>query len=143
MYCGDLDQLKKRIPEEILIQLTDDQNLGVIDESVVLEIGTGVDELIDGKLRGVYELPLAAAPGIIKAIAIDLMIYELYSRRIGIPESIEKKYANQMKILDQIHSGAVRLGIGAVVTPPAETAAEGLLVSTGDKLFPPATLDRY
>jgi phage gp36-like protein len=143
MYCGDIDQLKKRIPEEVLVQLTDDQNLGVIDEAVILEIGAGVDELIDGKLRGVYELPLATVPGIIKAIATDLMIYELHSRRVGIPESIEKKYTNQMKILDQIHSGAVRLGIGAVITPPAETATEGLLVATGDKMFSPAILDRY
>lgn len=143
MYCGDIDQLQKRIPEEVLIQLTDDQNLGVIDESVVLEIGADVDELIDGKLRGVCELPLAVIPGIIKAIAGDLMIYELHSRRLGIPESIEKKYTNQMKVLDQIHNGAIRLGIGAVVTPQSETPAEGMLVSAGDKIFSPGNLDRY
>jgi len=143
MYFGTLDDLKKRIPEEVLVQLTDDQGLGLVDEAVVNEIAATVDEVIDGKLRGVYELPLSATPGIIKAIAGDFMMYELYGRRLTIPESVEKKYANQMKILDQIHNGAIRLGLGAAQTPPAETPAEGLLVTSGTKLFSPDTLDRY
>lgn len=142
MYAS-LEDLKKRVPEEVLVQLTDDNGLGVVDEAMVLGIAADVDELIDGKLRGVYELPLTSVPGIIKAIALDLLTYELYSRRLTVPESVKDRFANQMKVLDQIHSGAIKLGIGAVITPAAETPSDGMLVSSGDKIFSSDLLERY
>lgn len=143
MYAT-LDDLKKRIPEQILIDLTDDQDRGIVDESVIGEVGATVDEVIDGKLRGVYELPLAAVPGIIKAIAIDLRIYEIYSRRPEfVTDQVERRYQNQMKVLEQIRTGVIKLGTGAIDTPTAETPADGVLVSSGDAIFSKGVLDRF
>lgn len=144
MY-GNLDQLKKRISEDTLIQLTDDQDMGVINEAVITEIAAGVDELIDGYLRGNYGLPLSPVPGLIQAIALDLYVYEIFGRRptFGIPEAVDKKRAAQVKVLEKIQSGAVQLGSAGAVSAPAQTSKNSIQAVAPKAVFDPDTLDRY
>lgn len=144
MYCT-LDDLKKRIPENDLIQLTDDADQGVIDEATVNDLIASAGEVIDGYLRGRYALPLNPVPGMIRAIALDLVIYVLYGRRptFGIPEAVEKQQAVQMKILKQIQDGVVTLGSNGVATPAAATSKNIILVSAATPVFTNDTLRNF
>ena len=115
-YCT-LDDIKsKRIPETTLINLTDDEDLGVVAEAVVEGIIGDVDELIDGYLRGRYSLPLDPVPGIVKALSADIAVYNLYGRRaeFDIPKAVGEKFAAAMKILDGIQAGKIALGSAGV-----------------------------
>ena len=108
MYCT-LDDIQKQVIQDSLIQLTDDNQLGVIDTDVIQEAISYSGTLIDGYLRGRYTLPLSTVPEIIKIIAVDLSIYRLYSRRFQteMPDAIKEKYNHSSKILEQIQRGKI------------------------------------
>lgn len=119
MYCTLYD-IKKQVQEATLIEITDDSLSGQINTDVVNETLSYADTLVDGYLRGRYTLPLQSIPEIIRVIAVDLAIYRLYSRRFhtDMPDSINDKYKNAIKLLEQIQKGIVSLGIEAEGTPP-------------------------
>ena len=108
MYC-DLDDLKNAVPEEVIIQLTDDDDTGSVDTDKTDSAMNDAAELIDGYLRGRYTLPLAPTPEIVKRLSVDISIYYLYQRRLDLtmPESLENRYKNSIKLLEQIMKGQV------------------------------------
>ena len=135
-YCT-LADITKRIPETTLVNLTDDQDLGVIDEAVVSGIIADADELIDGFLRGRYELPLADIPGLVKSLSVDLVAYSIYGRRaeFEIPKAVSDKHAATLKILQSIQKGEVRLGVAGVEAPAPAVPANSVQVVTSDRIF--------
>jgi phage gp36-like protein len=110
-YCT-LDDLKQNISEAELIQLTDDERLGAINEKRVNAIGVDVDDLIDGFLRGRYPLPLDPVPQIIRSIAKEMRIYKLFLRkkRQTITKEMTDNYNAQIKLLEKIQRGDITLG---------------------------------
>jgi len=119
MYC-QIEDIRKQVQEDTLIQLTDDNQSGQIDSVIVDEAVIYSETLIDGYLRGRYVLPLASVPEVIKILAVDLTIYRLYSRRFQTETSdaVTEKYKNSIKILEQIQRGIISLGIETVGRPP-------------------------
>jgi len=111
-YC-DLEDIKQIVTENTLIQLTDDDQTGVIDSDKVNDAIAYSQEVIDGFLRGRYELPLTKVPGVIKILSTDLSFYRLYSRRFDteMPEAVHDKYKTSLKILTQIQKGHVLLDL--------------------------------
>nr|BDD46511.1 hypothetical protein 15 [bacterium] len=143
MYCT-LDDIKKQVQETTLIEITDDSLSGQINEDVVNETILYADTLINGYLRGRYTLPLQTTPEIIKVIAIDLAIYRLYSRRFhtDMPDSINDKYKNSIKLLEQIQKGIVSLGIETMGTPP-KLGEYRTNKTYQDRIFTKEVLDAY
>lgn len=112
-YCtlADIDA-----PNDDLIDLTDDNDFGVIDQQVIDKAIDAAGELIDGYLRGRYTLPLTPVPGLLKTLALDIVTYRLYTRRVRLtpPEGVSDRYKNSLKILDLIAAGKVSLGTEAL-----------------------------
>lgn len=121
-YCT-LDDIKDHIPEKNIVQLTDDEDLGVIDQAKVDNAIATADIIIDGYLRGRYALPLSnPVPGLIKTLSVNLAIFHLYSRRLELemPEAMISRYKNALKVLEQIQKGIVTLGIETAETGPGQ-----------------------
>jgi phage gp36-like protein len=118
MYCT-LEDIKKAIPEDNIIQLTDDKNLGKIDETKVLDAIEYAEQLINGYLRGRYPVPLEPAPELIKRLAVDLAVFQLYSRRfeLDMPQSMIDRRKEIIRLLEQIQAGKVLLGIETQDSP--------------------------
>ncbi len=112
-YCTLSDIQNTRIPEETLVQLTDDAGVGVVDQDVVTEAIAEADDLIDGYLRGRYQLPLTSVPKVLSGISASIAAFKLYGRRpeFDTPELVIKAHDAALKTLDQIRKGAVRLGL--------------------------------
>ena len=113
MYCS-VEDIEKQITHETLVQLTNDNSLPEVDEAVTFEAILYSSTLIDGYLRGRYNLPLdthLSPIPILRIIAIDLSIYRLYSRRLqaDMPESILAQYKETIKTLDKIQKGTITL----------------------------------
>lgn len=108
MYCS-IDDIRKNIPDVSLIELTDDNGTGQIENSIVSEAIAYADSTIDGYLRGRYNLPLNPVPKIIQKISIDIAIYHIYSRRfeLEMPEGMQKRYENAIKLLENIQKGVI------------------------------------
>lgn len=121
VYCS-LDDLKARVTEQTLIQLTDDDGLGVINP---LKIDRAIDRAgqeIDAWCGSRYAVPFAPAPAILVALAAELAIYYLHGRtQDEISESWRDTYRNAQALLKAIADGKVNLG----EAPAAQGVASG------------------
>lgn len=122
MAYSVLNDLKKLIPEETLIQLTDDEGYGITNQTRIDEAIAQADAEIDSYCGGKYSVPFAApAPDIIKKISVDIAIYNLYSRRVEvIPETRTERYKNAIRQLEGISKGVISIGEDPAPSAPAE-----------------------
>lgn len=70
-------------------------------------------ELVDGYLRGRYELPLAEIPTLLRDVVRTIARFKLYERRpeSDMPETVMETYKAAVKTLEQIRSGRITLGV--------------------------------
>lgn len=113
-YCS-VDDIKARVPEAILIGLTqDDSSATSVDETKISDaIGDG-DGLIDFYLASQYEVPFSPVPAIIKNISISIARYNLYKRKYDVefPEAIQRSYEEATELLRTIRDGEIEI-VGA------------------------------
>ncbi len=142
-YCTQTDIQNKRIPEETLIQLTDDVGVGVVDPGVVSEAIAEADDLIDGYLRGRYQLPLASVPKVLGGLSASIAAFKLYGRRpeFGTPEHVVKAHDAALKTLDKIQKGAVRLGLPDL--DGVEETGDKPEVSAPTQIFDDTSLENF
>lgn len=119
-YCTQTDIIHA-IGEETLLQLTDDDNVGMIAEEHVARAIASADAEIDGYCAVKYAVPFATVPAIVAALAIEIAVYHLYKRRT-VPEKIEKAYDKALARLKDIARGLLSLGVDP---PPAANATAG------------------
>lgn len=135
-YCT-LDHIKERIPEKVVIQLTDDDRLGVIDPAKVAAAISRADKEIDAWCGSRYAVPFAEAPAIIVELSADLAVYHLYARKAEkVPETRESARAGAVKLLEQIGKGTVSLGVAQLPpAAPAEVTGGGASFSGAPRQF--------
>jgi phage gp36-like protein len=142
-YCT-INDLKKIVPEQDLIELTDDTvpAAAIVTANVDKAIADA-GEMIDGYLRVRYSLPLDPAPGLINTLACDIAVYRLYARRVKLtpPEGVTERYKNALALLKQIQKGEITLGAGAEVT--LEASNDSVSVKAEDRLFTRKTMEHY
>lgn len=141
-YCT-LTDIKSAIPEQNLIQLTDDEGAGEVNQERVNDAIDYADQLIDGYLRGRYTLPLDPVPGLLKKLAVDLAVFFIYSRKLELemPEGMENRYKNSTKVLEMIQKGTVSLGTEeGSTTEPGEYKTNK---TASDRMFPKDKLETY
>lgn len=109
-YCT-IDDIETYTSTPTLIQLTSDEGQETVNRDVALEAILYSSALIDGYLRGRYNLPLDTHFPLLKVLAVDISIYRLYSRRLvnEIPEGIETAYKNAVSTLRDIQKGVISL----------------------------------
>lgn len=136
-YCTISDLLLK-IPPTSLAQLSnDDPTATTYDAAVVEEFVREAEELIDGYLRGRYDLPLVVVPSIIKDLTVTLARYGLYARRpegIDVPDAVKSTHRGALDTLRAIRAGTITIGAS---TGGGEQAAEPgeIKISTRPKRF--------
>ncbi len=119
MYCT-IDDIKKLLPEELLIQLTDDEGLNRVNDARVDEAIAQAGAEIDSYCATKYAVPFATVPPIVKKCSVDMAIYNLYSRRVEkTPETRVDRYNNAVKLLSNIAKGVVSIGADPAPTEQA------------------------
>ena len=111
-YCV-LTDIQNALRADALIQLTDDNDTGQINQTVVNECIARGDAIINSYCSARYIIPFAApAPDVIRMLSEDLAIYNLYARRgEEIPDSVGEKYKNAIAQLRDISKGLIDLGL--------------------------------
>jgi phage gp36-like protein len=139
MSYATLEDLKKALTEATLIDLTDDNDLGVIDTAVVENALEAADVEIDAYVGERYSLPLTEVHAIIGKMSADLAIFNLYSRRQGPPDHWQARYNNAIKMLGMIRDGKLGLGVADPDTGDSNTAE----VVSVDRIFTRDSLKNF
>lgn len=105
-YCT-LEDIKKLIQERFIIQLTDDESLGVVNTDRVDEAIRKAGSLIDGYCSKRYDTPFSTVPELIRTLSIDLAVYFIYARNSNetMPELRAVAYERAMEELQKIENG--------------------------------------
>lgn len=111
MYCAKADILDL-LEERLLIQLTDDENAGAVNDARVDKAIADACGEIDGYLGARYPLPLPVTPAIIRKCAVDIAIYNLFSRTLGAPEERRDRYKDAIAFLAKVATGGISIGAG-------------------------------
>ena len=130
-YCVQ-DDIEKQIPEDVLIELTDDAGTGAVITAALDRAIVDADEEIDAFVSTRYSLPFATTPGLIRLMSVDLAICNLYARRphLDIPESREKRCDADRKLLERIASGSFKLA-----TPAPSDTSGSVEITNADRIF--------
>lgn len=131
-YCTQSDILEQ-VDEDRLIQLTDDDDAGMVDSDVVTRAIADADAEIDAYCGTRYDTPFSPAPVMIRKISVDISIYNLFVRRRGVPEDRQKRYDNAIKFLTNVSKGLISLGADAPSTDD-DSGPEATTVK-GDRIF--------
>lgn len=144
MYCT-LDDLISASSEQKLIELTDDDNLGIVGEEHTANAIDYADQFIDGYLRTQYTVPLSPAPKLIVKLSVDLALFYLYGRRFDteIPEGQVTRYKNAERILTRIQEGKLKLGLTEETTTAADTGVYRTNKTTDSRVFSDDVLDTF
>lgn len=134
MY-STLDDMKKLLPEEMIVQLSDDEGIGVIIQDRVDEVIASADSEIDSYCGGRYSVPFAVVHPILKKISVDIAIYNLYSRKAEkIPETRADRYKNAIRQLELISKGQISIGVDPEPAAPSKSSSAVQVVSN-PKIF--------
>ena len=131
-YCTKTDILEE-LDEDTLVQLTDDKDLGVVDDAKVTAAIDKADEEIDSYCGRRYSVPFATVPGRIKHLSVDMAIYHLYGRRKGAPQQRKDAYDTALRFLRDVADNRASLGENDPDAPPSD--AEKPQISGNTRIF--------
>lgn len=133
-YCTLADIEKRRIATDTLIQLTDDDNLGVINATTVAGVIQDATILVEGYLRGRYALPLNPVPDLAASITADLAAWGCYALKpqFDIPDAIKDRRNTALALLARIQDGKMKL-YEDTTAPASNTPAASF--SGPDRIF--------
>lgn len=129
-YCTQQD-LIDRFSEAELIQLTDVDNLGVINTVTVSRALADTDAEIDGYLAGRYNLPFTTPITTINQKACDIARFYLHARKV--PEAVQKRYDAVIRYFEQVAKGAIKLPIAA--TDTAQITVNETVMTSSKNVF--------
>ncbi|WP_241951930.1 gp436 family protein [Pasteurella multocida] len=111
MYAT-INDFISRVGEFQVMELTDRENIGEVNQAVLTIALSDSSSQIDGYLVGRYKLPLKTIPQNLTRICCDLTRYRLASMsEVSITEEIIERYKLSLRELEGIASGKVSLGI--------------------------------
>lgn len=145
-FCSYDDIVPAMISEQEMIELTDDRQLGVVDQAIFEQKRDAADALILGYTSGKYPDGFGATnPAILRELSKDMTIYRIRKRRPNtVSEQMDRDEAARIKLLESIQKGYINLGVS--VATPTDTTTSGTYrtnKTASDRLFPKSKLDLW
>jgi len=129
-YCTEQDMVD-RYGDSEMIQLTDRDDLGIIDSSLVTMSIENASAVMDGYIGSRYALPLINPPRVLELYCADIARYHLYDDRVT--EAVERNHVTAMSFLKQVSEGRVKLGLSDSGDKPK--ANEGAQMTSGGRVM--------
>ena len=124
--------------------------VNTVNSEVITQAIADADAEIDAYCGSQFSgLPFSSVPDIIRAKAVDIAIYHLYSRRQGAPEWRAKRYDDAIKFLAKVSEGKITFGgdqdsISDTGGPEASTDSDDAIFTMGrSSTGVMGTLDNY
>jgi phage gp36-like protein len=132
MAYSTQSEILDQMDEDVLIQLTDDDDAGVVDADVVTQKIADADALIDGYCGAQYAVPFTTVPALVLKFSVDIAIYNLYGRRKGAPEDRRNRFKEAVDFLKGVAAGNNSLGEN---DPAAGETSFELSSNNPDRIF--------
>jgi phage gp36-like protein len=134
MYATLADILEQ-VAESELISLTDDEQLDAVDQTVIDRAIANAMTLIDAHCGDRYTVPFDPVPPLVRMYAVDLAVYNLYSRRthVPMPEVIGERQKQTLSFLRQVQKGDASIGIPLTAAVSSESSSA--LIPGNERLF--------
>jgi len=129
-----------RFGEQELIELTDRDNLGLINNTVMEQAIGDAQAVIDGYLRSAYTLPLATVPAELVRVCCDLARFHLFGDRV--PDTVQKRRDEAVSWLRDVAAKRVSLGLDAA-GQDMPAAVGGVNYKTSAQVFNNAAMAGY
>ena len=114
----ETQDLISELGEDKLVQLTDDEGTGEVNETRVLKAIEYAQGVFDSYARSRYTLPVPTTP-MVKSLNLDMAVFHLYKSRATVAKDglyeIRKNAADDaMKLLRDIAQGKAALDVPAI-----------------------------
>jgi phage gp36-like protein len=105
-YCTQAD-IEGEISADDLIALTDDQETGSLNATVLAQIIDNASGYIDARVGNIYAVPFVPTPPSVRNMAITIACYRLFRRRLTPDEkNLFTEDFNEVKaFLDEVNEG--------------------------------------
>lgn len=147
MYAS-VDDLVEELTEERALELTDDENSGMLAAAPVQarlsDALVDASALIDSYAGGRYVVPFVTTPAIVSRYTTTIATYYVHLRRPNVPDSIQLAYDHAIAWLKDVAKGTVTLG--ETEEPPVgvpDAAREVRAVVAGPQIFTRESLANY
>jgi len=127
-----ISQSDLEIPEDVLTELTDDNDISIVDTDVITRVISDAEATFDGYVGVKYAVPLTDGLNIAVRCCRTIAKYYLYQRRDVLPENLEKEHANVISFLRDVSKGAVSLGVDPA---PARNSSQDVEFELPDRIF--------
>lgn len=133
-YCS-LDDLKKKVDERTLIELTDTTSSGQVDATAVERAVRDASAIVDSFAGKHYKVPFDPVPHAVADAAAALAIRALHRFRGLSAPAWEKAGEEAMAFLEKLSVGKTALD-GAVQKPaPSDDVSSTLTFTSADRVF--------
>ncbi len=127
-YCSVVDVLDELTRDTLLYCLYEEPNPADTSdlEERIQKVIDKIDGKIDGFLEGRYSLPLSFESRLLKTIAVDLVKYEILSRR-GLDDKdsqIIEQNKEALRLLEKIAEGKLTLEPAKIPAPETNVSIE-------------------
>lgn len=139
-YSTKADILEQ-LDETTLIQLTDDELAGWVNEARVTRAIASADVTIDSYCEKRFTVPFSPVPDKVRDLSVEIAIYYLYSRRLDtMPEIRKDRFKDAIRFLEKVASGDVGLG---AETPTPTTTENSVDIDQNDRIFTRDKMDGF
>lgn len=130
-YCTQSD-IEDEISQATLIELTDDEGLGIVNAARVTKAITAADAEVNSYLAQRYSVPMTSGLELLRDLCMNLALERLYGRRPKtLPEDRKDRITAVRKLLSDISKGISTLG----KTPPPPVDSGGSTFSADERNF--------
>ncbi|HMW55132.1 DUF1320 domain-containing protein [Accumulibacter sp.] len=131
MAYAQLADLVTRFGEAELMAQTDRYSASQVDAAMVGRLLGDASAIIDGYLVARYALPMVPVPDLLVGICCDLARYALYPD--AAPDMVRERYQNAQRLLREIGSGALQLGVATPVAGGVHAVGSPRLFGRGNR----------
>lgn len=168
MGYNTIDDILGEVSEDVLLQLVDDSETELTADMIKLVLSGGdlsglsadqvaaatvavssitkalnrADSEVDGYCGKRYKVPFDTLPDFVKALSLDIAVFNLFSRRENVPENRKDRRASAVKNLEQIAKGIVTLGMQDPTPTETFTSATPSVIS-GNRQFSRGSLKGF